>query len=105
MFGNFTDIMKQASQMQAKFQEMQDQVAQLTETGSSGGNAVKVIMSGDGMVSHVEIDPKLMNDAEVLADLIKAATNDARKKIKLKQEEFTKNTFGGLLPPGMKLPF
>ena len=48
----------------------------------------------------------LKEDKEVLEDLIVAAHNDAKSKVKIKSsEELSKITGGIPLPPGFKWPF
>ena len=105
---NIGQIMKQAQQMQTKMAELQEQLAGLEVSGSSGGGMVQVTMSGKGELRSVKIDPSLANpdDVEVLEDLIMAAANDAKSKVEvLVQEEMQKLTGGLQLPPGMQLPF
>ncbi len=105
---NIGQIMKQAQQMQTKMAELQEQLAGLEVSGSSGGGMVQVTMSGKGELRGVKIDPALANpdDVEVLVDLIMAAANDAKSKVEARvQEEMQKLTGGLQLPPGMQLPF
>ena len=105
---NIGQIMKQAQQMQTKMAELQEQLAELEVSGSSGGGMVQVTMSGKGELRGVKIDPTLANpdDVEVLEDLIMAAANDAKAKVEARvQEEMQKLTGGLQLPPGMQLPF
>lgn len=105
---NLGNLMKQAQEAQARMQEMQAKIAQMTVAGESGAGMVRVTMSGAGQVTEVKIDPKLADpdDMEVLEDLIMAAVNDARGKVDQATQEETKKAMGGLpLPPGMKLPF
>lgn len=105
---NFGNLMKQAQEMQAKMQEMQDRLGELEVSGSAGAGMVSVVLSGKGDVRQVKIDPSLFNseDAEVVEDLIVAAFSDAKAKSEARmQEEMAKVTGGLNLPPGMKLPF
>jgi nucleoid-associated protein EbfC len=67
-----------------------------------------VTLNGKGEMRRVKIDRSLMlpDEAEVLEDLIVAATNDAKTRVEAHlQEEMSKLTGGLQLPPGMKLPF
>ena len=105
---NIGDLMKQASAMQAKMEEMQETIANMEAEGASGGGMVKVLLNGKGYCKSVAIDPSMMDadNAEVLEDLIAAAINDAKSKAETAaQEEMAKLTDGLPLPPGMKLPF
>ena len=102
------NMMKQAKEMQAKFQAMQEEVATLEASGTSGGGMVTVTLSGKGDMRGVRIDPSLLNgeEAEILEDLIVAAHNDAKGKIEQLMAEKTQELTAGLpIPPGMKLPF
>lgn len=101
-------MMGKAKEMQAKFQAMQEEIANLEVTGQSGGGAVKVTLSGKFEMRKLEIDPSLFKeeDIEILEDLIVAAHNDAKGKLETAMQEKTREMTAGLpLPPGMKLPF
>jgi DNA-binding YbaB/EbfC family protein len=101
-------LMGKAKEMQAKFQAMQEEVAQMEATGQSGGGLVKVTMSGKLEMKALKIDPSLFSedDVEVLEDLILAAHNDAKAKVEALVQEKTRELTAGLpIPPGMKLPF
>lgn len=101
-------LMKQAGEMQAKMQEMQEQLADLEVTGEAGGGMVKVVINGKGYAKAVAIERALMkeDEAEILEDLIAAAINDAKSKLETQTQDQMKQMTEGLpLPPGMKLPF
>jgi len=87
--------------------DAQEALKKIEVEGVSGGNAIKVIMNGDGELKKILIDDKLLKEAkEILEDLIVAAHNDAKSKLKKKtSEEISKATGGINLPPGFKLPF
>ena len=102
---NLGDIMKQAQQLQQRFQEAQERVTALEAQGQSGGGMVKVTLNGRGLASAIHIDPSLIDpkDSGMLEDLLRAAINDARAKVDaLMQDEMAKVTGGLPLPPGMK---
>jgi len=105
---NLGALMKQAQEMQQKMGEMQDRLGELEVEGSSGAGMVHVTLTGKSDMRRIKIDPSLLKpeEAEVLEDLIVAATNDARSRLETRvQEEMSKVTGGIELPPGMKLPF
>jgi len=105
---NLGNLMKQAQEMQAKMQEMQDRLAEIEIDGTAGAGLVTVTLNGKGDMRGMKIDPSIFTsgDAEVVEDLIVAAHNDARVKSEQRmQEEMSKVTGGLNLPPGMKLPF
>ncbi len=105
---NLGQMLKQAQEFQGKMQEMQDQLAELEVTGSSGGGMCQVVLNGKGEAKKVSIDPALVSpdDASVLEDLIVAAINDAKAKADERMRDEMQKLTGGLqLPPGMQLPF
>ena len=104
---NFDDLIIQAKKMQEKMKETQDALKKIEVEGLSGGNAVKVVMNGDGELKKILLSDSLMKESkEIVEDLIVAAHNDAKTKLKKKtSEEISKVTGGIGLPPGFKLPF
>jgi DNA-binding YbaB/EbfC family protein len=105
---NLAGLMKQASQMQTKMQEMQAKLESIEVEGASGAGMVTLTLNGRGEMKRVKIDPKLADPAEMemVEDLIVAAHADAKRKIEaMASEEMQKVTGGMQLPPGMKLPF
>ena len=104
---NFDDLITQAKKMQEKMKETQDALKKIEVEGVAGGNTVKIIMSGDGELKKISFDETAFKESkEILEDLIVAAHNDAKTKLKKKtSEEISKATGGINLPPGFKLPF
>ncbi|WP_048645364.1 YbaB/EbfC family nucleoid-associated protein [Nitratireductor soli] len=101
-------LMGKAKEMQAKFQAMQEEIAQMEAEGQAAGGAVKVILSGKFEMKKLDIDPSLFkeDDVEILEDLILAAHNDAKAKVEAIMQQKTQEMTAGLpIPPGMKLPF
>ena len=105
---NIGQLMKQAQEMQAKMKEMQERLADIEITGTSGAGMVMVILNGKTEVRSVKIDPTLLNseEAEVVEDLIVAAFTDAKGKVETRAADEMSKLTGGLdLPPGFNLPF
>lgn len=104
---NIGDLMKQAQQMQANMQKMQEELANAEVKGEAGAGLVAVVMTGRHDVKRVHIDDSLMTeDKEMLEDLLAAAVNDAVRKIeKQNADNMEKMTSGMGLPPGFKMPF
>jgi DNA-binding YbaB/EbfC family protein len=103
---NIGDLMKQAQQLQSRFQEAQERVNQIEAEGQSGGGMVRVTINGKGLAKSVRIDPSLIDpkDAGMLEDLVVAAINDARTKVDARMADEMAKVTGGLpLPPGFKL--
>ena len=107
MKGGIGQLMKQAQQMQADMQKAQEEMANLTVTGESGGGMVKITMTCKHEVKSLEIDDMLVgDDKDMLEDLIVAAFNDSVRRVeKTVQEKFSGMSAGLNLPAGMKLPF
>ena len=104
---DFTDLITQAKKMQEKMKETQETLKKIEVEGISGGNAIRIIMNGDGELKKISLDENLLKESkEIVEDLIVAAHNDAKSKLKKKtSEEISKVTGGVSLPPGFKLPF
>ena len=105
---NLAGLMKQASEMQSKMNEMTAKLEGLTVDGISGAGMVSVTLSGKGELKRIKIDPKLADPAEMetIEDLIVAAHADAKRKLEsVTAEEMQKVTGGLSLPAGLKLPF
>lgn len=99
-------MMKQVKDMQERMQRLQEELGAIEVTGAAGGGLVSVTLSGKGDMKRVKIDPSLMKpeEAEIVEDLIVAATSDAKAKVEARLQEKMAEVTGGLpLPPGMKL--
>jgi DNA-binding YbaB/EbfC family protein len=101
---NPLDMLKNLQSMQGQFQVMQDKIASLRVTGTSGGEMVKITLSGKLEVVSVSIAPELANpsDIKMLEDLVLAAFTDASAKMKEKMREELSSLTGGLpIPPNL----
>ena len=104
---DFTNLIAQAKKMQEKMKETQEALKKIEVEGISGGKAVSVTMNGNGELKKISLEDTLLKESkEIVEDLIVAAHNDAKSKLKKKTtEEISKVTGGIDLPPGFKLPF
>ena len=104
---DFTDLISQAKKMQEKMKETQEALKKIEVEGISGGNTIKVIMNGEGELKKIILSDDILKESkEIIEDLIVAAHNDAKSKLKKKTtEEISKVTGGIDLPSGFKLPF
>lgn len=104
--GALGNLMRQAQQMQANMQKMQEEIAAMEVTGEAGAGMVKVTLNGRHEARAVRIDPSLLGeDKDMLEDLIAAAVTDASRRIEQATREKTAALTSGLpLPPGFKLP-
>ena len=101
---NLAAMMKQAQAMQARMQEVQDEVAQQSVEASAGGGMVTVSANGKGEIQSVKIDPKLLadGDVEMLEDLVLAAVNEAHRRA----DEMMKSALSRIAGPlGGGFPF
>jgi nucleoid-associated protein EbfC len=105
---DLSQIMRQAQAMQAKINEAQKKLEAMEVEGTAGGGMVRLRISGKSALLGITIDPSLMkeDEREILEDLIKAAHEDARRKLEEAQNEEMKGLSGGLgMLPGFKMPF
>ena len=104
---DFNELIGQAKKMQEKMKETQESLKKIEVEGVSGGDAVKVIMNGEGELKKITFSEASHKESkEILEDLVVAAVNDAKLKLKKKtSEEISKVTGGINLPPGFKFPF
>jgi DNA-binding YbaB/EbfC family protein len=105
---DISQIMRQAQAMQAKIAEAQKKVEQLEVEGSAGGGMVKVRLSGKHLMLGLTINPELLKpeEAEIVEDLVKAAYEDARRRLDDAQQDALKDATSGMgMMPGFKLPF
>ncbi len=103
---DFSKILSQAKEIETKMKESQEKIKNITVEGVSGSNSVKVILNGDGEIIKIDISQETLKEEKtIIEDLIMAAHNNAKIKLKSKtSEEITKAT-GGLGIPGLKFPF
>jgi len=103
---DFNDLLGQAKKMQLKMKETQEVIKKIEVEGIAGGDAVKIIMDGEGELKKITLSELSYKESkEILEDLIIAAHNDAKLKLKKKtSEEISKITGGIGLPPGFKFP-
>ena len=87
---NMQQMMKQAQKLQEQMAQAKEQLEEARVTGSAGGGAVTVTVSGSKRFISVEIKPEVVDpeDVEMLEDLITAAANEAY----VKAEELVQNS-------------
>ena len=109
MFGNLGQMMgllKNMPKLQAAMAEMQQKVGQISADGNAGGGMVVVTVNGRMEVTRCVIsdDALKLNDRDMLADLILAATNmalgKARQEVANASQQMAQEA-GLPIPPGM----
>jgi DNA-binding YbaB/EbfC family protein len=101
---NLNKMMKQVQKAQEQMAAVQEELAQKSVEATAGGGMVKVVMSGDGNLRSLTIDPEVVDseDVEMLQDLIVAAVNEGkRRSAELASAEMSKVAGGMGLPPGL----
>jgi DNA-binding YbaB/EbfC family protein len=101
--GNMAGLLKQAQAMQAQMAKVQEQAASKTVTGTAGGGSVTVTANGAMELVKIVIDPEVIKtgEADMVQDLVLAATNDALRKAREMMASEMKSLTGGLNIPGL----
>jgi nucleoid-associated protein EbfC len=96
---NIKQLMKQAQQMQ---DQMQRQMASIRVEGTAGGGMVKAEMNGNKELLAITIDKEAVDpeDVEMLQDLVKAAVNEAARKVDEEMQSSMGSMTGGMKIPG-----
>lgn len=103
---DFNKILDKAKELESKMKESQENIKKIRVEGISGSNSVKVILDGEGEMQKIEIsDQILKEERSIIEDLIVAAHNNAKAKLKIKTTEEISKAAGGIGIPGFKWPF
>ncbi len=85
---NFNDMLSRAKEMQEKMKEAQEMIKKIEVEGQSGGNLVRVILTGNYEIKSITISNEAKKEEqEIINDLIKAAYNNAKENLKIKSTE------------------
>lgn len=95
--------MREIQKMQQRLMQMQEELEATLFTGTAGGGAVTITMSGKFEISAVKIDPEAFSadDIEELEVMVKAAAKDAFDKVTEAQQKLLSGATGGMKLPGM----
>ena len=95
--------MRELQKMQQKLMKMQEDLENTMFTGTAGGGAVAITMSGKFEISEVKIDPEAFSPEDIaeLEVMIKAAAKDAFDKATSAQQKLVNNATGGMRIPGL----
>ena len=101
--GNMQAMLRQAQKMQEDAQRVQAQLEETEYSASAGGGAVSATVNGKHMLTALTISPDVVDpdDAEMLADLVMAAINEAHRNAAKDAEEKMGAVTGGMNIPGM----
>jgi nucleoid-associated protein EbfC len=102
---------KALQQMLAQFrlaqERLEKQIQEIHVEASAGGGMVVVKMNGQKQLTDVKIEPEVFagKDAELLQDLLRAAVNDATRRVDEELAKQVKDLAGGIPGmSGMKIP-
>ncbi len=102
---------KALQQMLAQFRQIQEnlekRIADIQVEVSAGGGMVAVKMNGQKQVTEVRIEPEVFKtkDQELLQDLIRAAVNEASRRVDEELANQVKSLTGGMTGiAGLKIP-
>tara|TARA_B100001121_G_C18445379_1_gene505835 strand:- start:270 stop:596 length:327 start_codon:yes stop_codon:yes gene_type:complete len=102
---DFTKILDKAKELEAKMKESHEKIKSIRVQGTSGSNAVKVTLDGEGEMQKIEISDEILKENKtIIEDLIVAAHNNAKILLKSKTSEEISKATGGLGIPGFKWP-
>src|ERR1035437_2388580 len=100
-------LQRMQEQMQGEIGDVQKKMADEHVQATAGGGAITVDMNGNLEMTSIKIKPEAVDpeDVEMLEDLVRAAVNQAIEKARELQQSAMGKVAGGMLPPGLKLPF
>jgi len=102
---DFSKILDKAKELENKMKESQEKIKNISATGISGGDCVKITLNGEGDIINLDISSDtLKEDKTIIEDLIKAAHNNAKSQLKSKTSEEISKATGGFGIPGFKWP-
>jgi len=100
-------LQQMLSRLRQVQEDLQRQVNTVAVEASAGGGMVVVKMNGQKQVLGVRIEPDVFasKDQEMLQDLIRAAVNEASRRVDDELADQMKSLAGGIPGiPGMKMP-
>jgi DNA-binding YbaB/EbfC family protein len=100
---NLQQLAKQAQKMQENMAQIEEELNNKEYTESSGGDMVKVTVTGKMEVTRIEIKKEAVSsdDIEMLEDLVAAAVNKALESAKNDKDQRMNSLTGGLNMPGL----
>ena len=102
---DFSKIIDKAKELELKMKESQEKIKNILVEGVSGSDSVKVVLNGESEMMKIYISTEtLKEDKAIIEDLITAAHNNAKEKLKSKTSEEISKAAGGFGIPGFKWP-
>ena len=102
---DFSKILDKAKELESKMRESQEKIKNIRVEGISGSDSIKITLDGEGEMIKIEISDDILKEEKgIIEDLIIAAHNNAKQKLKSKTSEEISNAAGGFNIPGFKWP-
>tara|TARA_A100001035_G_C27740184_1_gene481128 strand:+ start:835 stop:1152 length:318 start_codon:yes stop_codon:yes gene_type:complete len=102
---DFSKILDKAKELEAKMKESQEKIKNIRVEGISGSNSIKITLDGEGEMQKIEISEEILKEEKsIIEDLIVAAHNNAKAKLKSQTTEEISKATDGLGIPGFKWP-
>ena len=101
--GNMQAMLRQAQKMQDEAQRVQAELEATEYSATAGGGAVSATVNGKHDLIALTISPDVIDpeDAEMLADLVMAAINEANRNASKDSEAKMGAVTGGMNIPGL----
>jgi DNA-binding YbaB/EbfC family protein len=99
-------LQQMLSRLRQVQEDLQRQVNSVAVEASAGGGMVTVKMNGQKQVLEVKIEKEVFagKDHEMLQDLVRAAVNEASRRVDEELANQMKSMAGGLPMAGLKIP-
>ena len=102
---DFSKILDKAKELENKMRESQEKIKNIKVEGISGSDSIKITLDGEGEMIKIEISDDILKEEKgIVEDLIIAAHNNAKQKLKSKTSEEISKAAGGFNIPGFKWP-
>jgi nucleoid-associated protein EbfC len=94
-------IQQMLARFRQQWEDVQQQVNSVNVEASAGGGMVTVKMNGQKQMLNLKVEPEVFasKDAELLQDLVRAAVNEASRRVDEELANQMKNLTAGM--PGM----
>ena len=102
---DFNKILDKAKELESKIKESQEKIKKIEAEGISGLNSVKVTLNGEGDITKIELSQEVLKEEKtIIEDLIMAAHNNAKSKLKTNTKEEISKATSNFGIPGFKWP-
>lgn len=100
---NLQQLARQAQKLQEEMDAVSTQLETTEYSATTGGDAVKAVVTGKMEIKSLEIKPEVVDpdDVEMLSDLVIAAVNEALRAAASDKSERMEKISGGLNMPGL----